>query len=254
MITSLSLIEYISEFLVVFSVGSGAGWWIEFIYRGFVRKGNLVNPGFLSGPYLPIYGFGAFFLYVLGTQPLTLVLQILIFTLAATVMELLTGLFFVRFFNIRLWDYSERWGNVKGQICPLFTLYWMIAGFAGLIWVVPLLVRAVAFMNSHIHYTFFLGIYYGIIISDVVNSFHVASRLSAMIQTLQEVGRHPILDYRKFRLHLREAQGRLRQKNYLGRFLLPFNNLSRKDLEEHLLRFSDRIKDRNPIKNLRRKN
>ena len=186
MITSLSLIKLITEFLLIFSIGSAAGWWLEFFYRGIVRRGDFINPGFLSGPYLPLYGFGAFFLYVAGQLRWSLLVQVLFFTAAATLMELFTGLFFVRFYQIRLWDYSDRRGNIKGQICPLFTFYWGLIGAAGLILVVPSLVRIVRYFDTHIHYSFFVGLYYGVIFSDVVNSFNVAARLSSVAASLRQ--------------------------------------------------------------------
>jgi uncharacterized membrane protein len=34
------------------------GWIIETVYRSYNEK-KIVNAGFLSGPFLPIYGFGA---------------------------------------------------------------------------------------------------------------------------------------------------------------------------------------------------
>lgn len=39
--------------------------------------------------------------------------------------ELLCGLLVNRLMKWNVWDYSMRFGNVWGQICPLFTLYWM---------------------------------------------------------------------------------------------------------------------------------
>ena len=42
----------------LFFMGSLTGWGIELLYRRFVSQKKWVNPGFLSGPYLPIYGFG----------------------------------------------------------------------------------------------------------------------------------------------------------------------------------------------------
>ena len=244
MLSSLSLIQILTEFLLIFSIGSCAGWWLEFFYRAIVRRGDIINPGFLSGPYLPIYGFGAFFLYLAGQLPYPFIARIVIFTAAATLMELFTGLFFVRFYHIRLWDYSDRRGNVKGQICPLFVFYWMLIGGAGLILLVPLLGRIVLYFNRHIHLSFFLGLSYGVILSDVVNSFNIAARLSSVASSLREHGLPRILDYRILGLHLREVQSRISKRTFIGRFLLPFNNISRKDLESSLLSFHERIVER----------
>ena len=42
----------------VFMVFSGVGWVLELLFRRFVSAKKWVNPGFLKGPCLPIYGTG----------------------------------------------------------------------------------------------------------------------------------------------------------------------------------------------------
>ena len=44
-------------FVFLFYMGSSVGWVLELFYRRFEHK-KWVNPGFLVGPYLPIYGLG----------------------------------------------------------------------------------------------------------------------------------------------------------------------------------------------------
>ena len=57
--------------LFLFSSGSMTGWVIELFFRRYLdpvesKKKKWVNPGFLVGPYLPIYGTGLILLYLLG--------------------------------------------------------------------------------------------------------------------------------------------------------------------------------------------
>lgn len=55
-----------------------------------------------------------------------LVAQMLCGCIIITVLEFSTGYIV----NIRLgwavWDYSDRWGNLLGQICPLYSFYWFL--------------------------------------------------------------------------------------------------------------------------------
>lgn len=44
--------------------------------------------------------------------------------LCITMAELLVGLTVNRAFGRRVWDYSDRPGNVLGQVCPLYALLW----------------------------------------------------------------------------------------------------------------------------------
>ena len=48
----------------IFFVGCTLGWILELFFRRIVH-GKWVNPGFLVGPYLPIYGFGLVILTVI---------------------------------------------------------------------------------------------------------------------------------------------------------------------------------------------
>ena len=50
------------KILFIFSFTSVLGWVIETTYR-FIMSKKLVNPGFMSGCVVPIYGFGAIILY-----------------------------------------------------------------------------------------------------------------------------------------------------------------------------------------------
>ncbi|MBR6726563.1 MAG: phosphohydrolase, partial [Clostridia bacterium] len=50
------------EYLFLYCVCATAGWLIEVIYRG-IRHRKVVNPGFLTGCCLPIYGIGGVLLY-----------------------------------------------------------------------------------------------------------------------------------------------------------------------------------------------
>ena len=59
--------------LFLFAVGSTFGWTIELIYRRFFSAKKWLNPGFLVGPYLPLYGFGLCLLYLLASIDLSFI-------------------------------------------------------------------------------------------------------------------------------------------------------------------------------------
>ena len=54
----------------LFFIGSVSGWVLELFFRKFFSASNpehkWINPGFCTGPYLPIYGFGLCTLYLLA--------------------------------------------------------------------------------------------------------------------------------------------------------------------------------------------
>ena len=118
-----------SAIAMIFIIGGALGYLLELFYRR-ARHGKWINPGFLSGPFLPLYGVGTLLLFgicslgdaTFATTPWGKVFLILLITVAMTLAELVTGLIFAEGMKVRLWDYSGLWGNFRGIICPLFSL------------------------------------------------------------------------------------------------------------------------------------
>ena len=54
---------------VLFAVGALCGGVLELFFRRFNSK-KWINPGFLHGPYLPLYGFGLALLFLIARIPL----------------------------------------------------------------------------------------------------------------------------------------------------------------------------------------
>lgn len=101
-----------------------AGWIWESGYVS-VKKRKWVNRGFLHGPVIPIYGFGAIVVLVL-TIPVkeSLALVYLIGMIGATILEYVTGDVMERIFHVRYWDYSNQPLNLNGHICLACSLGW----------------------------------------------------------------------------------------------------------------------------------
>ena len=115
------------QLIIFFVIYSFTGWIIEVIYRSYTRK-KFINPGFLFGPFVPVYGIGAIFIILLQKfiHPLPLIEQFIIYTILLTVIEFITGEVFEQIFNLQLWDYSDMKLNFKGKVSLLFSLGWGI--------------------------------------------------------------------------------------------------------------------------------
>ncbi len=111
----------------VFMVFSFLGWVLELFFRRFVSQKKWVNPGFLRGPYLPIYGIGVvtltayifLMLFLEESFPSKLLFDSIIVLgigILMTLIELIGGLIFIKGMNMRLWDYSDRKFNFEGII------------------------------------------------------------------------------------------------------------------------------------------
>ena len=55
-----------------------------------------------------------------------LLLQGVLGGLTITVMEFVTGLIVNVWLGMGVWDYSNQFGNILGQICPLYTILWCL--------------------------------------------------------------------------------------------------------------------------------
>jgi uncharacterized membrane protein len=164
------------EILFIFAVGSLAGWVMEFFFRAFVEKKAII-PGFLNGPYLPIHGFGLLILFFIATWPLNLIWQSVWFMIIATGMELATGIFFLKYYRVKLWDYSDRWLNYQGIICPLYSFFWFFLALMFYYFVAPVWGNLSAVFFSQKVFILGLGIFYGFFIVDLAMSFNLVKKL-----------------------------------------------------------------------------
>lgn len=215
--------EAFSAIAMIFIIGGALGYLLELFYRR-ARHGRWINPGFLSGPFLPLYGVGTLLLFgicslgdaTFAVTPWGKVLLILLITAAMTLAELVTGLIFAEGMKVRLWDYSDRWGNFRGIICPLFSMIW---GAIGALYYFTLhrhLVTAVAWLRDNPFDTFIVGMFFGIFLVDVSYSFHIVTRLRALAKKSQS-----IIGFEPLKVRMRIRAKRLHGK---GRFLFPFRN------------------------------
>lgn len=112
------MLEYsFSQWLLYFTIYSVFGWVCECIWCSAGQK-KIVNRGFLSGPYCPIYGFGAL-LILLFVEPFAHwpALVFVVGVVTASVLEYFTGWLLETLFKTRWWDYSARKFNIKGRVC-----------------------------------------------------------------------------------------------------------------------------------------
>lgn len=114
----------ITEWIAFFFIYSFLGWCIESTIVS-VSKKKLTNRGFLKGPMLPLYGFGALIM-LLSTlwAKDDYVLVYICGTISATCLEYVTGVLMEMIFSMRYWDYSNKKFNIQGYICLSSSLFW----------------------------------------------------------------------------------------------------------------------------------
>lgn len=113
-----------SQWVLLFFFYSFCGWIWECCYVSATQR-RWVNRGFLEGPVLPIYGFGAIMI-LLATIPVAESMWLIYIcgTAAATLLEYVTGAAMERLFKVRYWDYSNQKFQINGYICLSSSIAW----------------------------------------------------------------------------------------------------------------------------------
>lgn len=115
-----TIVQWISFFYIY----AFCGWIWESCYVS-ARQKKWVNRGFLRGPIVPIYGFGATILLAIS-MPFAenYLLTWAAGVAGATVLEYVTGWAMERLFKVRYWDYTGEKFNLHGYICLKASIAW----------------------------------------------------------------------------------------------------------------------------------
>ena len=213
------LVKVLLTTMALFLIGSMLGYVVEVFFRRFFSVKKWVNPGFMKGPWLPMYGFGLVFMFFLlmllyhvlpsdmalynpsgdlfdrelKSMPTWLDL-VPIFSLTAVMilLEFIAGLVFVKGFKVRLWDYTNMKGNIMGIICPVFNLIWFSVAVIYYYLINPFVYMGFSGIYlflfgsegdvAHFGMIFFMGLLYGIFIVDLVKSIGLFSRVEKIAQ------------------------------------------------------------------------
>ena len=112
------------QWVLYFFIYCFIGWIWETAYVS-LKSGHFENRGFMNGPFLPIYGSGAIIMLFVSLPVKNSVILVFIFgSIAATLLELFTGMAMESLFHVRYWDYSYRKIQYKGHICLVSSIAW----------------------------------------------------------------------------------------------------------------------------------
>ena len=219
------------QFVFVFFVGCTLGWVLELFFRRIVH-GKWVNPGFLVGPYLPIYGFGLVILTVIyllfKDSNLNPIIIILLMGLLMTLIELIGGIIGLKN-NVRLWDYSDIWGNYKGLICPLFSLIWTLISALYYFFLSPYVMHALDWFSKNLTFSYTLGIFTGVIVIDLFYSCKLYNKIKKFAKENSIT-----VKYEQLKMSIKDAQVNRKEKYS---FINPFKQTI--SLKDYLTNYID---------------
>lgn len=116
--------KYIIKYLILLIVGGSAYYGIELLARGFSHWTMVLVGGIcfiLVGIINEI------------TPKMPLLRQMFLSAIIITSVEFISGCILNLCLGLNIWDYSENFGNILGQICPRHTIYWFLLSSIGIV-------------------------------------------------------------------------------------------------------------------------
>ena len=151
---------------LIFYISSILGYIYELILC-YYYTGEFFSHGFLKGPWLPIYGIGSLLILLINKyKDKPLIIFILSFLITGF-LEYTFGLFLLKVFKMRLWDYTGRLFNIDGLVCFLSAFCF---GLGGLIvtYLLEPLVNKILPVFSKEKITNFLNILNSLFVGDII--------------------------------------------------------------------------------------
>lgn len=178
-------LDKIFQIYFFFIICSFAGWVIESTFWSIKIK-KISNSGFLYGPFIPIYGFGALSIYLISKIIGFIIfpIQLLLFTLLVTLLEYMTSFLLEKIFSIKLWDYSNEKFNLQGRICLKFSFFWLILIIFDVLLFQPFLFRIISAINIQILY-FIISVFTLYLIVDIIFSSKLYFHFSNIIKSVK---------------------------------------------------------------------
>ena len=112
--------------LAYFIIYSFIGFVIETLFALFMYNVLESRQSFLYGPFCGIYGVGAVIMIMFLNKYFNKNNHILFLGgfIVGSVVEYLISLIGEMMLNVRWWDYSNRFLNINGRICLLYSIFW----------------------------------------------------------------------------------------------------------------------------------
>lgn len=126
-----------SRWFLCFMIYSFFGYCLEKVFAYVSRSDRQVRKCFLLLPLCPVYGLAMSVVISVADAFQSYFTLALAGGIICTAAEYAVHLFYDRIFRVQFWDYSALPGNVRGRICPQFSLIWGILSAAAVRFIHP---------------------------------------------------------------------------------------------------------------------
>ena len=200
MIAGMTYYQICSYFIIY----AFLGWCLEVVYQA-VKRGKIINRGFLCGPVCPVYGFGVLAVFALtksnilekvgfsqsalteGNDFKSILMVYAAGVLLATVVELVAGWLLDVLFHARWWDYSKEPFNFRGYICLRFSLIWGAAILLVVRVLQPALEKKPASPLPQKYGWIILAVLYAILLVDLIVTVSIVAGLNKKLSELDKL-------------------------------------------------------------------
>ncbi len=171
---------------LIFIICSFVGYFIE-VFWIYLGSKKLVNRGFLCGPVIPIYGFGALLILICLLRYYNDPVVVFVFGVIITsALEYFTSFILEKIFHNKWWDYSNKPYNLNGRICLRNSFAFGVLALAIVYLVMPIL--GILFSSFSVKFwTIVAIITFILFVLDVIYSTIVAYNLRNRIIIVEEL-------------------------------------------------------------------
>ena len=226
--------DKLTLYFLIFIIYAFLGYLCEVIYVFLITK-KITNRGYLYGPLVPIYAFGALFIIIplnefeFGTFITDRwYLVVLIGFILPSLLEYITSFIMEKIFKMRWWDYSDKFLNINGRICLRNSVMFMLL----VVLVVYGLNKPILKLVSYIveidvlNYILCSCLFIAFIV-DIIFSTINHVNISKIIIKLEELKKKAIeyTDERKESLSNKIDDAKIKTSNYLNEAKDKINNI-----------------------------
>ncbi|MGN1337430.1 MAG: putative ABC transporter permease [Candidatus Coprovivens sp.] len=175
----------LTDFFLLFIIYSFIGWIID-VVDVLIEKKELVNRGFMVGPYCPIYGCGSLLMIILlGQYKDNPILLFIMAILICSILEYSTSYIMEKLFKARWWDYHYKKFNLNGRICLENCLGFGLLGFIVVCYINPLIYKVIDLIpNNYINIISI--ILFIIFVTDFVVSFKIIAGFAKVAKSVNK--------------------------------------------------------------------
>lgn len=173
-------------YFFIFFIYSILGWLVECISCSINNKKLIYDRGFLIGPYCPIYGYGAMYMYFFLSRyhndPIVLFVMAIVGT---STLEYFTSYLMEKMFRARWWDYSNVRFNLEGRICLRNSIAFGALGMAFIYVINPMLLSIIDKVPNSILIIISI-ICFIVFLTDNILTFIIISKLKKNLSNIRK--------------------------------------------------------------------